>query len=194
MKTRIYATTIGCRQITLATISIMLLLSGCERLLQTYKPVESTDANPTESLLSEGDNKDYAEAREQSAGETFISEGEYTVVATIENEHLTLSKNQLPGGKVQVQVNNLDTETLDVLILQTDLPMEYIPIKNGRVDFSTGTVKLTAQLDTSPLPILSSDTIFCSLEPGNYVVMAYPSGKIYNAMRQVITVNATGEI
>jgi hypothetical protein len=194
MKTRVYATDIFCSRAILATMGMVLLLSGCGQQLNASSPVQPTSASTVESDLHQSQKKDYIETQSIAEAEPTIPESANSVVATVEKEQLTLSTKQLPAGKVQFQINNLEVETLDVLILQTDLPVEAIPIKDSRVDFSTGTVKLVAKLDNSPIPILGSDIIFCDLEPGNYVVMVYPTGKIYNAMKQIITVTATDAI
>ncbi|WP_155523996.1 hypothetical protein [Nodosilinea nodulosa] len=115
-----------------------------------------------------------------------------TIDVQLSNSKLMLDHDRVDAGLISLDIRNSSGGPLDVVLLKTDLPTNQIPIKEGKVDTANAAVKQVGQLINSPMPANGNEAIIHTLEPGNYVLMAYQPGKADRAMTHTIIVQAAG--
>lgn len=180
------------RLMTLLLASSMVLFAGCSSMSKPGDKASTTPSSETAEI-----NKSATEAHRDTTktSETQTTErGELynSIDVEVANGRITATYDEADAGPVSFNIHNGSGEPLDVVVLKTDLPASQIPIKEGKIDLSNQSVTEVGHLSTSPIAVNGEETIIHTLEPGNYLLMAYAPGHIDTAMHHKITVQRPG--
>lgn len=115
-----------------------------------------------------------------------------TIDVNVVDGKITATYDKADAGPVSFNIHNGSGEPLDMVLLKTDLPATQIPIKEGKIDLSNQDVTEVGRLATSPMVANGEETIMHTLEPGNYLLLAYAPGHIDTAMHHKIMVQRPG--
>jgi hypothetical protein len=182
------------------TTGSLLLLVGCSNLANLPDKTDSaSQKEATESAesmtqntakdLQAAENSEAHQVNEAAAGNSEILS---TILVQIRPEKIHADITRVNAGPVSFDIRNTSDEPQEIVLLKTDLPADQIPIKADKVDLTHSDVKEVGQLVTSPMPAKHSETLTRTLEPGQYVLMAYPPGQIEAARTQTFTIKAVG--
>jgi hypothetical protein len=179
----------------------ILFVVGCSNGLTTSQDKAGTLSQTEKSALQDSGSGKATDEMEtasrietQKANQVATEKSELltTIDVQLTGDKMTLDHDKAEAGPVSFDIRNETNDPLDVVLFKTNLPVDEIPITNGRVDFTNSTVERVGYLSTSPMAAGRQETITRDLRPGNYVLMAYIPGKIDMAHKQVITVREPG--
>jgi hypothetical protein len=184
---------------TIATGSLLLLV-GCSNLANLPDKTDSASqkaapesAEPmtqkTAKDLQAAEKSELHQTSEAAAGNSEILS---TILVQIRPEKIQADIARADAGPVSFDIRNASDEPQEVVLLKTELPADQIPTKAGKVDLTHSDVKEVGQLTTNPMPAKHSETLTRTLEPGEYVLVAYTPGKIEAAKTQVFTIKPAG--
>jgi hypothetical protein len=178
----------------------LLLLVGCSSpgnlfgkadLAPQQEATESAEPmtqNTTEDLQT-AEKSETNQADTVAAGNSEILS---TILVQITPEKIQANITRADAGPVSFDIRNTGNEPQEVMLLKSALPADQIPTKAGKVDLTSSDVKEVGQLVTNPMPTNRSETLTRTLEPGEYILMAYTPGKIEAAKTQVFTIKPVG--
>jgi uncharacterized cupredoxin-like copper-binding protein len=94
--------------------------------------------------------------------------GGASVTATLTDSSLTLSPSSASAGPITFQANNDGTTTHELYVFATDLPVDQLPVEDGKVQEADGVEFLSEVEDVAPG---TSKDLSTDLEVGNYVLL-----------------------
>lgn len=154
---------------------------------QTSKKV---DNKPETSAATQPINSQISEETKALpvSDESIPPESKFDLMSTIEIGNIQLSKTTIKPNHVDLNIKNMTQEPLEVKLVKTDLELSQLPMKQGNLDMNQENVKLIGDLVTSPLKPGKTEVIRRTLEPGRYLLIAYPHEKFSERMGTVLTV------
>lgn len=107
-----------------------------------------------------------------------------TLHATLTEFALTLDKNEAPSGRVTIDAKNDGTVAHQIVIANTDLDADKLPVQAGIVDVAK--LKIVGKLTEFAAKTVSSDGF--GLAAGRYVLFCNVPGHYQAGMHTVLTI------
>ncbi|HEY9763863.1 MAG TPA: hypothetical protein V6D07_15130 [Trichocoleus sp.] len=179
--------------VALAT-GTLLLLAGCSYFAPPSEEAVSPESSPTTisaeptQAPASGGNPAEPLFPANSAPSPDAGSPRNLIGVQILPEGLAVSTQQTVAGKVSFQIINTSVQAQKVFVIKSNVPLEQIPVKDDALDFDNPNIQLLGQLDNGLLSAYGESIINCTLEPGQYLLIAYAPGSIRVAKVAVISV------
>lgn len=158
--------------------AFLSLLSGCNN------DNTAKQTAPTNSPSTKESTQQTAPTNSPSAEKS----GGVTKVSVLEKEmEIQLSPATVPAGEIEFIAKNEGKIPHEMVVIKTDLPLDKLPLKNGRLDEDKAGQKI-GEIESDELKSGANKSLRLKLAPGKYLIQCNIPGHFTSGMKAQLTV------
>lgn len=162
----------------LVTIALIAGLSACGNSDKASNAATTPASSPTT-----------AEASPSSSAATTSSMSSGTKINVSETEMaIALSSKTVPAGPVDFVVKNDGQKGHELVVFKTDLPLDKLPTKDGKLDEDNPSLKNVVDSGEENIKGGEEKVLHATLTPGHYVVICNVGHHFEKGMKAELTV------
>ncbi|HEY9621459.1 MAG TPA: hypothetical protein V6C78_13880 [Crinalium sp.] len=168
------------KRLTSALFTVVLL-SGLAACGKTSANQDASASSPSPSSMS-------SMAASPGASTSPAAEASATVNAVETEMAIALSNTTLSAGPTTFVVENKGKEPHELVIFKTDLALNQLPLKDGKLDEDSKSLENIADTGEETLKAGETKTLQANLTPGHYVVICNVENHFRRGMKTEFTV------